>query len=348
MKLKNKYIPFGALPYDKENLVTQMMVRLFEQVPYLPLLPKIVEDETLLSRTIKNLSWFVLHNNKILLKDDSEKFKKEITLLDKTLNAPYSADEFERYKINSFYWDKYIEIINRINPDNAVINLLGPFSLSQMIYKAGCPQVLADKVYCKTIVQSICAKAVWAVKKICDASPNTTPIVILEEPLLNKIGSVLRDSKELTRNILVDMFAEIVQKLHEYGSIVGIQCFIKCDWQVAIDAKVDLISFDAYNNPNNLGIIAEKVNNFLIAGGYINWGIIPAKTTEQINSLTVDYLMDKFNNTITETANQGVNFDLLMKRSTVSIQQDLTHLPLVFVEKVLMLNNQLAQRLSSK
>lgn len=348
MRLAAKCLPTGSLPYENEKLVTQMMVRLFEDIPYLPLLPKISENETILNRTLGNLPWFVQKQKKIHVKDSSEKFNQEMILLDKCFNEPNSDNTLEKYKVESVYMNKYLAILNRIKPKNTVVNLMGPFTISQMIEKAEFPQILIDKMYRKIIVQTVCAKAMWIAGKIKEASPETTPLIVLEEPLLYMFGTAVRETEELTRDIVINLFAKTVQKLHQVGCLVGIQSFGKCDWQVVIDAGADLISFDAYNNPNNLGIIAEKVNNFLIAGGYINWGIVPAKTENQVKTLTIDYLVDRFNKTTMDVANQGVNINLIQRRALVSVQQDMHDLPIIFAEKALILNTKLAQRIAAK
>lgn len=344
VRLESKCLPVGSLPYNDEKLATQMMVRLFEDIPYLPIVPVISATDTIISRTINNLPWFSIKNKKIIIKDGSEKFNQDMIILDKAYNEP-TQDIIEAYKIESPFLTKFLQILNRIKPKTAVVNLLGPFTISQMISKAECPQILIDKLYRKVVIQSVCVKALWIANKIKEVSPETTPLIIFEEPMLHKFGCMKRSTEELTNDIIENMYSKVFQKLHQNGCLVGVQCFEKCDWQLVLSSGVDLISFDAYNNPNNIGIIADKINSYLAAGGYINWGIVPVKTEALIKSLTIDNLQNRFKKTVEGIANQGVNINLLYRRSLVSIQGNIDKLPIIFAEKALILSTQLAKKI---
>ena len=186
----------------------------------------------------------------------------------------------------------------------------------------------------------------WIREKIKEVSPQTIPLIIFEEPQLHKFGDAKRKSEELTRDIVENMYTKVFQKLHQFGCLVGVQCFEKCDWQLVLSSGVDLISFDAYNNPNNIGIIADKINSFISKGGYINWGIVPVKTESQIKNLSIDNLQNRLQTTIEDVASQGVNLDLLYKHSFVSVQGNLDKIPIIFAEKALMLSERLASKLS--
>ena len=107
-----------------------------------------------------------------------------------------------------------------------------------------------------------------------------------------------------------------------------------------------MISFDAYNNPNNIGIIADRVNKFLIAGGYINWAIVPVNSEQQVKSENIDSISRRFSKTVENIIGQGVNGNLLYRRSMVSIQGDVDKLPIIFAEKALILSTQLGKKIS--
>lgn len=106
-----------------------------------------------------------------------------------------------------------------------MINLIGPFTLSQRLMNNEGTQLLADKYYRKVVIQSICVKALWIINKIKKLSPETRPLIILEEPLLYKIGDIKRENEDVTRDVIINMFSKVISKIHEYEGLVGIQCF---------------------------------------------------------------------------------------------------------------------------
>ena len=82
----------------------------------------------------------------------------------------------------------------------------------------------------------------WIIHKIKKLSPETRPLIILEEPLLYKIGDIKRENEDVTRDVIINMFSKVISKIHEYEGFVGIQCFEKCDWKIHIDLSLIQIS----------------------------------------------------------------------------------------------------------
>ena len=255
----------------------------------------------------------------------------------------------EDYAVESQFWVKYIQIIKKFKPHNACINFIGPFTMSQMLRRSSDePQLLLEKAYRKMFIESICVKALWTIEKIKEVSPNTVPIVVLEEPWANRFGEVRRDSEDITPDMITNMYRRIVEKLKEYGALVAVQSMEKCDWKIPINAGVDIISFDAYNNPNNLNIIPETIVEFIARGGKINWGIVPVMTEAMVKSLNIDYLENRLKATMEGLIIAGVPQDMVYKSALVSVQGDVDHLPIIFAEKALILATQLASRLQNK
>ena len=242
--------------------------------------------------------------------------------------------------------EKYLQMINKFKSPNAYINILGPFTVSQMLLASAQEQVLVDKSYRKLFIQAVCVKALWVIVEIKQVCPETVPVVILEEPMLSQLGMVKRENENITTDIVINLFSKVVEKLKQTGAIVGIQCLEKCDWSVPIKAGVDLISFDAYNNPNNLGIIPEIVTDFLRKGGMINWGIVPVVSDNMVKGLTIDYLYKRLSSTFGGIILAGVPAELLYQTALVSLNGDTDKLSIMFAERAMMLANQLASRLT--
>ena len=209
--------------------------------------------------------------------------------------------------------------------------------------------ILLDKTYRKLITFIILAKALWLIKEIKAASPETQPLIMFDERMLFKYGTLKRANESITQETVTTLFTRIFTKLRKEGALIGVQAFEKCNWQLIFNTEcVDLISFDAYNNPSNINILAQSVNKFLAKGGYINWGIVPVMNENAIRSLNINTIQDRFKSTIDALSSEGVSMDLLLKRSTVSVQGDLSRYPILYAEKALMIANQLSAKLPAK
>ena len=343
MELSIKSLPLGALPYTDESIATRMMLKLFEGVPYLPAFPLIDKNDNVIRRTLEKLPGIIIRENKILFSDKTEKFAAAFEKMDIIYNNP-TDEMLEKYKFEAFYMKKFFQIIERVKPEQAIINFIGPFTLSQIIANKEKPQLLIDKFTRKFLIEALTLRAMWIIRKIKSFSPNTRPVIIFEENRLNEFGVLKKEYEDITKDIVVNMFSKIINRLHEEGAFVGIQSFNKCDWQIPIESGVDMISYDAYNNPNNLGIIADKINAFLADGGIINWAFVPVMSESIVKSLSIHNISDRFIKTMQELIISGVNRELVLSRSTVSVQGDTTDLPLIFAEKALILSTQLGSK----
>ena len=110
----------------------------------------------------------------------------------------------------------------------------------------------------------------------------------------------------------------------------------------------DIISFDAYNNPNNLSIIPEVITEFIARGGRINWGIVPVVNEAKVKDLNIDEITSRLFKTFEPLIVAGVPADYVYKSALVSVQGDLNHLPIIFAEKAVILADQLSKRLPIK
>ena len=346
MKLHFRNLPSCGLPYDNQNSAMTTIVKLYEKIPYLPDLRNANEADTLLNITLSNIPGFKIDGEKISLYENNE-YKNFIKLMELTYNN-VTEENIKFFKSDSFFMDRYFKAVERIKPHETVIRLYGPFSLMFRLSNFDCKQVLVDRVLRKTFIQMYILKTLWFISKIQSISIKTLPIIIFEEPLLNKFSSIKRVSENIDNDLLIDLYAKIFDKIHKNGGIVGIQCFEKCDWTIAIDSTADIISFDAYHNPHNLNIIAPRINDFLKNGGIINWGIVPMDNADVITKLNSEFAYDKFNATINELINAGVDPNLAYNGALVSVVGDVYKLPLIFSEKALLLVSKVAAKLSTR
>ena len=338
-------MPIGALSYDNVSSAAKMMAKLFEQIPYLPLFPNIDSNDSLERRTLSNIPGIVFdEDGNVSLKTTSKHYKQNLVKLDKAYNN--KDDKYlDLYAVESVFLEKFFALIRKFKPAHACINFLGPFTLSQILKNTADEQMLLEKSYRKLFIQSICVKSLWIVKKIKEISPHTVPVIILEEPRACMFGQIKRETEEITAEMVIHLYERIIEKLKSEGVCIGVQSFEKCDWTIPMAAGVDFISFDAYNNPNNLCIIPEQVIDFVSRGGKINWAIVPTMTESIVKSLNIDYVTKRLKATMEGLIVAGVPAKIVYESSIVSVNGDTNKLPLIFAEKALILSTQLSKKI---
>ena len=313
-------------------------------MPSLPELPIISAEDNIVSRTLENIPGIRIKDKRVRLKIESNHYKQNMIKLDRAFNNPV-IENLQPFAINSPYMEKFLQLIKKFKSPNAVINLIGPFTITQILENVAEEQMLIDKTYRKLFIQAVCVKALWIIKKIKEASPDTVPLIILEEPEFGKLGDIKRENDDISIEIVTALFSRVIDKLHDAGALVGIQCLDKCDLKIPINAGVDLISFDAYNNPNNLSILPEQIIEFVSRGGKINWGIIPTTNEATIKAINLDEMEKRLFATFENLIIAGVPTKFVYNSAYVSVQGDLEKQPLIFAEKAIILASQLAKKI---
>lgn len=346
MNLNFKNMPNGSLPYDNVQSCKKMVLRLYDKFPFLPELPLLNPNDTTVKRTLYNLPCLKEKDGRLLLPEsNNDQLQMALMHFDKIYNSE-SLKDFEQYAFNTPFMEIFEAMLEKFQPKNTILHILGPFSFANIIFNRKATEILTDRNFRKYVTQTVTLKALWFIHKVKSISPKTTPIIMFNENLLYKFGNLKRINENITNDTVITILTKVFERVKKTGALIGVQSFTKCNWQLVFDTNlVDIISFDAYNNPNNLNILAQSVNNFLSKGGYINWAITPVMNENVIRSLNIELLFNRFINTIENLASLGVSVDLLYRNSTVSVQGDLSKFPILFAEKALMLTEQLGKRI---
>lgn len=348
MKGDNNYrcIPQGALPYENIKSATHMIAKLFPDIPYLPFLPNIDPSQSLKKRTLRNMPGIIIDDNdQLIVNINAGDIKQSQSHLNKILKSD-KIEDFDEFKLNDIFFEKYLQLIKKFKSTYACINLLGPFSVSRLFTEISQHRIFININVKKLYLQTIVATTIYSILKIKEQNSNTIPIIIFEEPMLSNLGIIKHDEENVTTENVIDLLASVFDKIKAHGALVCVKCLSKCDWTVPIKAGADIISYDAYNNPNNLCIIPEIVSIFLENGGKINWGIIPVASENMIMRLNNEYIYERLKATIDGLVVAGISRDLLYKTASISINGDVDNLPLIFAEKAAMLTKNVASRLT--
>ena len=134
------------------------------------------------------------------------------------------------------------------------------------------------------------------IKEIKKANSNITPIIFMDEPSVSQLGS----SAFLTieDNEVLEMFNVVSSLIKKFGGIVGMHCCGKSNWEIPINASVDMINFDSYLYPQSVAIHHKKIQDFINNGGILAFGIIPTVDDELIQKISEEELIEKFTNDI--------------------------------------------------
>lgn len=210
---------------------------------------------------------------------------------------------------------KFLEIIKETKPKYAKGQITGPHTLSFRISN-------------QNLAENLAQKALWQIKQIKSACPETTPIIFIDEPSLATMNGYSP----------LEMIKTVSDIIKENGGISGVHCCSNCDWNIAIDAGVDIISFDAYTYTPN-----PEFKRFLARGGKIAWGIIPTKDTKNIEDADLDKMIEIFENGVKNLTKMGIDEKIIIENSLITPSCGAGSLSEELAEKAMDLTKQLSE-----
>ena len=113
MKINIKNLPVSNLPYKDISLCKDMIIKLFEKIPFYAELPNLDEKENVIFRTFENIPGIKFEKDKkigknkvLLIKSESAKFEEYSNKLDEVYNSN-NKTKFENYSSESAFLQMY-------------------------------------------------------------------------------------------------------------------------------------------------------------------------------------------------------------------------------------------------
>ncbi|MFI3301445.1 MAG: hypothetical protein R3Y28_08530 [Candidatus Gastranaerophilales bacterium] len=321
-KLKLECLAIGSLPHKNLDDAMQLVSQNFSNVPFWPQLVKIKKNEDMIFQFLENMPSFFLEDEKFYLETESEKFYEEIEqfFIDyENIIEDYTCDDIEKYAItsnNSSSFNKFIDIIKQSKPSYAKGQIVGPFTLSTTLVDKLGRCAIYDETLREIIVKTLIIKALWQIKQIKLANPNTTPIIFLDEPSISQLGTSAFIT--ICQNDVIKMFSEIITALKNADALVAIHCCGKCDWHVPILAKIDIINLDAFAYAQNLSLFEDDIKKFLIGNGKIAWGVVPTLDKNILEKIELEELIQVFDKAVKYLTKKGIDEKIIIENSLIT------------------------------
>lgn len=348
-KLTLECLAIGSLPHINLESAMELVNKDFDKIPFWPQLTKISKNEDMIFQFLENMPSFFIDKQagKTYLETESDKFFEDMEQFFadyEEIIADINCDAADKYAINySCTFSKFIEIVKNTKPAFAKGQIVGPFTLAATLVDKSGKCALYDETLKEIIVKTLTLKALWQIKEIKKVSPDTTPIIFIDEPTLSQLGT----SAYITtsHDEVVDMIKEISDFIKANGALSAIHCCGKCDWTVPVSSGVDIINLDAYAFAQNLSLFSKEINEFLVNGGKIAWGVVPTLDTEALQKADLEYMIEIFERAIGYLTEKGIDEKIIIENSLVTPSCGAGALSEELAQKAMDLTKQLSETL---
>lgn len=351
-KLTLECLAIGSLPHINLENAMELVKKDFKNIPFWPQLTKINKNEDMIFQFLGNMPSFFIDKDsgKTYLETESDKFFEDMEQFFcdyEEIIADVNSETIEKYAINSSCaFPEFIKIIKSTKPAFAKGQIVGPFTLATTLVDKSGKCAFYDETLKEIITKTLSIKALWQIKNIKSANPNSTPIIFIDEPSISQLGTSAFIT--ISTEEVVEMIKEISDLIKANGAISAIHCCGKCDWDIPISAGVDIINFDAYTFAQNLSLHSKSIKSFLEQGGKIAWGVIPTLHPEVLENANLDTMLSVFEKAVKYLTEKGIDEKIVIANSLITPSCGAGALSEDLAEKAMDLTKQLSDILRER
>lgn len=351
--LKLQALAIGSLPHNDLTKAMNVVKKDFPQIPFFPQLKNINKNEDMIIQFLEGLPSFLpskLEN--FTIDSDSEEFFEDLETFFtdyEKITSENNVEILEHYGISKDFsssFEEFENIIKTTKPQFAKGQIVGPFTLATTLQDNNGKAVIYDETLKDIIVKLLNLKALWQIKRIKKANPDTTPIIFMDEPSISQLGTSAYMT--ISEAEVIQMLKEISDIIKANGGISAIHCCGKCDWSIPMKAKIELLNPDAYTFAENFSIYYKMIENHLLSGGKIAWGLIPTLDVDALRGTTLKNLIEKFEQAVKYLTNKRIDEKLIIDNSLITSSCGAGSLSIENAERAMDLVSELSKELKAR
>jgi methionine synthase II (cobalamin-independent) len=323
-KLSLHATAIGSLPHDNPGNALDLIFDKLPDFPIWPQLSKVSPQEDMIIQYTENIPGIVYDkaDNRWYFDVEKEDFyeKLEELFLDyESIVTEGNLESLDKYAISKDFSSTiplYLKKIVQTKPLALKGQITGPFTWGTSLVDRDKKCAFYDETLREVIVKGLTLKALWQIVQFKKHSPQSIPVIFLDEPTMSQFGTsaFITVSKE----DIIGCISEISSVLRRFGAIVGIHCCGKTDWSLVMDCNIDIINFDAFFFAENLSLYSADVEKFLKKGGFIAWGIVPTLDIDSLKTSSAESLAEKFEYAKNLLVKKGIDEELIIKSSIIT------------------------------
>ena len=322
-KLNGLATAIGAMPHSNPHEACSLLLTYLPEIPVWPQLPKRSFRENMYVQFSEGLPGVVVEEERIWI-DRTQDLNKPL----EQLYSAYLEGRTDHSAIGRDYAEGLYTFLEQQRGEHTTVkgHVTGPISFGLTVTDQNRRPLLYDDVLADALAKHLRLKAMWQENALRNVSPNT--IMFIDEPYLSSLGSAF---VSLPGEQVVTLLEEVLGGIR---GLKAIHCCGNTDWSVLLKTSIDILSFDAYNYGEALGLYPAEVNSFIARGGIIAWGIVPNEEQALLNE-SESTLMERLEKTMGALGSKGIDQDRLQSQCLITPSCGLGTVTIETAEKAL-------------
>jgi len=324
MIVKPKFLAtgIGSMPFEDVEHAVDISLFHLKNSPIWPQLPKLSLNEQMEIQYSEGLPSIVIDREKRRMYFDtsvdySETFAKFYEAYIAAMDPDDGTGDCTAMAISPDFSKGIYELEKRLKSQKDKLPLVkvqttGPCSFALTIVDENKKAIYYNEEFLDVIIKALAMKCRWQIQKFQPFAERV--ICFIDEPILSAFGSSTYIS--VKRDDVVSHLAEVIEAVHADNGIAGIHCCGNTEWNILIDAGVDMVNFDAFEYGETIALYPDQVKKHLERGGALAWGVIPTSTA--IREQTVDTLTDQLEKVMDNLASKGIDKQLIAEQAVIT------------------------------
>lgn len=311
----------GSLPLEDFEAAAELIFDYTPQIPLWPQLPHYPE-EGMLAQFLPGMPGLSDCDGKVFIDAESEAFAEDLlAFFEQYLMVTDGGESLDGTRFamtpeiaRGFF--SFLSLAEKHKGSNQVAlkgQVTGPITFCTGVVDQDNRAIFYNDQLRDVAVKLLAMKARWQAQKLAGLSEQ--PIIFFDEPALAGFGSSAFIT--ISTEDIIDCFAEVFEGVRAENGLIGVHVCANTEWSLLFDAKVDIVSYDAYGFFDKFILYPDHIKEFLNRGGILATGIIPTNA-EYIERETTQSLIDMWQE---QTAQLEV---LGLARSTIVAQTLIT------------------------
>ncbi len=352
-KLQKLATGVGSLPHTNSKDALDLITKSFPDFPFWPQLGNLSPEEDMMVQYNEKVPGVIFDeaDDRWYIDQEDESFFEQLEefFMDyEEIVSEKNWNLLDKYAISDKYcssFDEFLNILKKTQPIAIKGQIVGPFTYTTSLVDREKKCAFYDDTLREVAVKGLTLKALWQLKHFKEVSPNSIPVMFMDEPSISQYGTsaFLTVSKE----DILSCIDEIANIMKENGALVGVHCCGKTDWSLVTSSQVDVLNFDAYAFSESLSLYSKEIEDFLKRGGMIAWGIVPTLDVDALEKTDINELKDILAKALNYLCDKGIDRELLLKSSIITPSCGAGGLSVELAQKALTLASELSKLLKA-
>jgi len=311
-----KTAAIGSLPLTDPEEACRLILDGGIDIPFWPQLPKRDFRELMIPQCCEGMPCLQIdeEEKRIWFEIGDDKAEQVMAFYEK-----FMAEDPSRFKMSPEFAQGLYTFLDMAKQSGQTFeyvkgHITGPLTFTLGVNDQNRKAIYYDFELQDAATKCLGQKAVWQVEQLKALSDRV--ILFIDEPVLAAFGTSAYLS--LKGEDVIRLLDEMVDAIKPTGALVGCHCCGNTDWSVLSQAKLDFISFDAYEYAQSVSLYPDHIKAYLDRGGILAWGIVPTKPTEAIRGETTESLHTKLLEGFAFLEQKGVSTDTLHTQSLIT------------------------------